>query len=77
MVDKDIPIGTKVKIDPSSQYYTRNSINNPKKTVGTIINNNESATHTIRVRWPEATNCYRDIDLVLVEQINMESQIFN
>ena len=70
---KDAIVGAKVKIKRSSEWYSYNSRSNPKDTTGTITAFNlESAIEgdfSTNVDWGNGyINCYRLIDLKLVEE---------
>ena len=70
---KNAIVGAKVKIKRSSKWCSYESSSNPKDTTGTITAFNlESAIEgdfSTNVDWGNGyTNCYRLIDLKLVEE---------
>lgn len=73
MKAKNAIVGAKVKIKRSSKWYSYESRSNPKDTIGTITAFNlESAIEgdfSTNVDWGNGyINCYRLIDLKLVEE---------
>ena len=73
MKAKNAIVGAKVKIKRSSKWYSYNTPSNPKDTTGTITAFNlESAIEgdfSTNVDWGNGwINCYRLIDLKLVEE---------
>ena len=70
-----MPIGKKVKIRKSSEYYGV-SVSNPAETVGTITGYNQGIygnNHIYKVTWDNNyNNHYRSEDLELCEIENIE-----
>jgi hypothetical protein len=61
------PVGTKVRIAKTSEYYTRKHKYNPQDTDGVVVMVPRTSTvpHGYRVDWPEGTNTYNESDLEL------------
>lgn len=64
---KQLNVGDKVKIKKSSQYYGSDDSYNPQKVVGTVLSNDGTDDHPIRVQWPVDANVYNISDLKLAK----------
>lgn len=74
-----LKVGDTVKIKRSSQYFVEGSYSNPVRTKGTIISDDGSSDHNIRVQWNNGhTNCYnkRDLKLVTAKEGKLEEKTY-
>lgn len=66
-ISEVFPIGTKVQISETSQYYIESSNSNPgqQRTFGVIIRNNDSGSNPYKVNWDNgSSNRYQHCDLL-------------